>query len=95
MGNPDMTLRDWFAGQALAALINSIEDWPDHLTQLQAEAETAYMFADAMLAARTEIERLNRDNTILRANKSGSVYVCPECDIAGCKHVRAALEGGE
>ncbi|MFV1627979.1 hypothetical protein VWY34_15525 [Phaeobacter sp. JH20_02] len=38
-----------------------------------------------------EVERLREANAILRAKVSGAIYVCPECDIAGCKHVRAAL----
>jgi hypothetical protein len=40
-----MTLRDWFAGQALAM---SVPDTPKNL------AEWTYMVADAMLAARQE-----------------------------------------
>jgi hypothetical protein len=50
-GTPGMTLRDWFAGQALATII--------HLTQSReggwdevAVAAGAYAVADAMLAAR-------------------------------------------
>jgi hypothetical protein len=47
-----MTLRDWFAGQALGVV-------PDHLRQLQTDhrikiAEWAYGMADAMLAASKE-----------------------------------------
>ena len=44
---PGMTLRDWFAGQALAALIASEvnETW-------NGDSADAYMYADAMLAAR-------------------------------------------
>jgi hypothetical protein len=44
-----MTLRDWFAGQALAAM----ELWsgvkPSHVGQF---ADAAYRYADAMIAAR-------------------------------------------
>lgn len=44
-----MTLRDWFAGQALAGLISSPNVFrPERLDY----AEAAYGFADAMLAAR-------------------------------------------
>ena len=42
-----MTLRDWFAGQALAALLNRPE-WPE----LFIAAEQAYALADAMIAER-------------------------------------------
>lgn len=41
---------------------------------------------------KARVAELERDNAILRAEQSGAVYVCPECDIAGCKHVRAALK---
>lgn len=41
-----MTLRDWFAGQALAGYI--VEQCPAS----DVAAENAYKFADAMLAAR-------------------------------------------
>ena len=41
-----MTLRDWFAGQALAAAYTQHENSPDMT------AEWAYQVADAMLAAR-------------------------------------------
>ena len=44
---PGMTLRDWFAGQALAALIASEVNETSH-----GDSEDAYMYADAMLAAR-------------------------------------------
>ncbi|HEX8413954.1 MAG TPA: hypothetical protein VF637_08730 [Sphingomicrobium sp.] len=47
-----MTLRDWFAGQALAgSLIPRVEDAFDW----QIEAEAAYQIADAMLAARERV----------------------------------------
>ena len=42
-----MTLRDYFAGQALSALADP--DWPRENEQI---AEWAYTMADAMLAAR-------------------------------------------
>ena len=41
-----MTLRDWFAGQALATAYTQHENSPDQT------AEWAYQVADAMLAAR-------------------------------------------
>jgi hypothetical protein len=50
-----MSLRDWFAGQAVSAL--PIRAWPDedfptHQDKFNAWAKAAYAVADAMLAAR-------------------------------------------
>lgn len=45
-----MTLRDWFAGQALGALVKEALEW-DHKSWA-ATAEHAYIIADAMLSAR-------------------------------------------
>lgn len=42
-----MTLRDWFAGQALAGLMASYPDRPESMT-----ADTAYLVAKAMMAER-------------------------------------------
>lgn len=53
-GNCGMTLRDYFAGQALAGLLSSeahprsIGSWTNH----DGRAQHAYRAADAMLAAR-------------------------------------------
>lgn len=46
-----MSLRDWFAGQALARLTLSLSPlaW-----QLQDAGEAAYLYADAMIAARVK-----------------------------------------
>ena len=44
------TLRDWFAGQALGALVKEALEW-DHKSWA-ATAEHAYIIADAMLSAR-------------------------------------------
>ena len=55
--NPGMSLRDWFAGQALAGWLASFSSSMQHpvdLGQGQAVAEKAYMMADAMLAEREE-----------------------------------------
>lgn len=47
-----LSLRDWFAGQALAALITD-DEGPDNFDDFSKEvAESAYGYADAMLAAR-------------------------------------------
>ena len=45
-----MTLRDYFAGQALAGLLAD----PSVLEDASGVAYTAYIFADAMIAARKE-----------------------------------------
>lgn len=47
-GSPGMTLRDWFAGQALTGLLSD----PSRAGKPQAFAAEAYQMADAMLKAR-------------------------------------------
>jgi hypothetical protein len=52
--NEGMTLRDWFAGQALPVVIASYnlhESWSWSMSML---ASDAYSMADAMLAARKD-----------------------------------------
>ena len=49
-GKEGMTLRDWFAGQALIGERN--KGWPKTIT-----AEECYEYADAMLAARAPKEK--------------------------------------
>ena len=53
-----MTLRDWFAGQAMQAMLSNF-DWMQHVAKQfenvsgdQLVPQMAYEFADAMLAAR-------------------------------------------
>jgi hypothetical protein len=46
-GDPGMSLRDWFAGQALAAILTK-----DHVGGHYNLASVAYSHADAMLRAR-------------------------------------------
>jgi len=48
-----MTLRDWFAGQALSSL--RVGDW----TECKDGAQYCYDYADAMLAARTGTKPAN------------------------------------
>lgn len=47
--NPGMTLRDYFAGQALQGLISGL---PDSDCGIDGFAHDAYMYADAMLEER-------------------------------------------
>jgi hypothetical protein len=47
--HPGMSLRDWFAGQALAGLCNGARGTGWRKSEL---AKNAFAFADAMLAAR-------------------------------------------
>ena len=48
---PGMSLRDWFAGQALAGITaNADNGWADH-NEL---SNIAFIYADAMLAARNQ-----------------------------------------
>lgn len=49
-GDPGMTLRDWFAGQALAEFTREI--WSEH--KPEDVAARCYMIADAMIAERAE-----------------------------------------
>lgn len=58
-----MSLRDWFAGQALVALGTtnpnlpgdpaSTRDWPGSLDLAKRQAAFAYLVADVMIASRT------------------------------------------
>lgn len=58
--NPGMSLRDWFAGRAMSAILGLGTDY-DHsaaykagLTTGQSTAKDAYTLADAMIAAREQ-----------------------------------------
>lgn len=53
-GHPGMSLRDWFAGQALAGgTVFFGDDWADRsVWDSELIAKQAYMIADAMLAER-------------------------------------------
>ena len=55
--NPGMTLRDWFAGQALAGIMGPNYDWftsgsEETGSRAHEAAYFAYSLADAMLEAR-------------------------------------------
>lgn len=49
---PGMTLRDWFAGQAIAGLISAYAGEGVALPHATDAARDAYCYADAMLASR-------------------------------------------
>ena len=49
-----MTLRDWFAGQALAGLMSDPGLRPDNVSEFQHMAARLYQVADAMLAERAK-----------------------------------------
>jgi hypothetical protein len=49
-----MSLRDWFAGQALTGLISGALTNADRLGEVRAYTVKSYELADAMLAARKE-----------------------------------------
>lgn len=51
-GNGGMTLRDWFAGQALTGLMSDPGLRPSTLAEFSHMAERLYQVADALLAAR-------------------------------------------
>lgn len=51
-----LSLRDWFAGQAIPTVINKCEDYHGGWSA-DAVAACCYMVADAMLAARKEPSR--------------------------------------
>jgi hypothetical protein len=47
-----MTLRDYFAAQALVGLMQGRANFPPGINPIELGAKTAYAFADAMLEAR-------------------------------------------
>lgn len=51
---PGMSIRDYFAGQAMQATLTHLDDDADAIAIASALANVAYVIADAMLAARKE-----------------------------------------
>ena len=59
VSHPSMSLRDWFAGQALAGWIDQrhgVQDGAEWVYRM-ADAEGAYRMADAMLVAREVVDK--------------------------------------
>lgn len=61
--DPGMSLRDWFAGQALSSTLDKYPEWQiadwfgksaAGITREQIRAKAAYQIADAMLAERAK-----------------------------------------
>lgn len=52
--NPGMTVRDWFAGQAIGALIEVFDRFAPEVATHENMAQDAYKLADAMLEARSK-----------------------------------------
>jgi len=50
--DPGMSLRDWFAGQAINAFILHVKNY-SHKSKWEDAAISSYLIADAMLMART------------------------------------------
>jgi hypothetical protein len=53
-GADGMTMRDWFAGHAMAAAYASFAEWRDARAAAQGIADESYLIADAMLRARAK-----------------------------------------
>ena len=64
--DPGMTLRDYFAAQAIGPLLQQIETYPDENWRLGIAID-AYAMADAMLAVRADAQRRLGDITTIRA----------------------------
>lgn len=56
--NPGMTLRDYFAGQAIVGIVSNAPLWND-ITTLQQSADLAYELADTLLIQRQQYEPKN------------------------------------
>lgn len=54
VGYKGMTLRDWFAGQALCGVMHDRAIWDSGHGEQRDIAERMYQFADAMIAVRAE-----------------------------------------
>ena len=70
--DPGMTLRDYFAAQAIGPLLQQIETYPDENWRMGIAID-AYAMADAMLAARADAQRLLGDITTIRASGAQGV----------------------
>ena len=70
--DPGMTLRDYFAAQAIGPLLQQIETYPDENWRLGIAID-AYAMADAMLAVRADAQRRLGDITTIRARGAQGV----------------------
>ena len=65
--DPGMTLRDYFAAQAIGPLLQQIKTYPDENWRMGIAID-AYAMADAMLAVRADAQRRLGDITTIRAH---------------------------
>ena len=70
--DPGMTLRDYFAAQAIGPLLQQIETYPNENWRLGLAID-AYAMADAMLAVRADAQRRLGDITTIRAHGAQGV----------------------
>ena len=72
LGNmiPGMSIRDWFAGQALAGLLAC----PDISGSWESIPKWAYTYADAILRARERGQELNDDEAWFGAQAKGCLH---------------------
>lgn len=91
--NAGMTLRDWFAGQALAGLLGNDLGGPGKTMEGHQEhfASVSYGYADAMLAARMPVEEPALDPSPWTSSEPPDESLAdPECSEAGPNHGPAA-----
>jgi len=92
-----MTIRDWFAGQAPAAILNM--DGLQYFAHMGRHANEAYKQADAMLAARANSGIISAAPEMLTALKWAESAIAPfskePAEKSGIMLVRAAIAKAE